>query len=174
MRVKPQLDPNASTVQVLPEQREGYGDISLPVTFMVAITPLVGRSISMSLGTSLSLSKDSATDVDTGLAVYDLRAADMGRSEFSVAGLTLPAEQLLTVSHEAGKAGEGRHLVRLDRTVLDANLVPATVSVYIVIVRPPSTAVTNAVVIEEVNRLVDFLIEGGANANVVKLLNGEV
>jgi len=128
----------------------------------------------MALGTSLSLSKDTAADVDTNLAVYDLRAADMGRSEFSVAGLTLPAEQKLTVSHETGKGGEGRHLVRLDRTALDANLVPATVSTYVVIIRPPSTAITNAIVLEEVNRLVDFLIEGGTNGNVIKLLNGEV
>ncbi len=128
----------------------------------------------MSLGTSLSLSKDSATDVDTNLAVYALKAADLGRSEFSVAGLTKPAAQELTVSHETGKNGEERHLVRLDRTAVDAVLVPATVSVYMVIVRPPNTAITNAIILEEVNRLVDFCIEGGSNANVTALLNGEV
>lgn len=128
----------------------------------------------MALGSSLSLSKDSATDVDTNLSVYVLRAADLGRSIFSVAGLTLPAERIITVSHETGKAGEQRHLIRLDRTEIDANLVPATVSVYLVIVRPPSTAITGAVVLEEVNKLIDFLVEGGANANVTAVLNGEV
>lgn len=128
----------------------------------------------MALGTSLSLSKDSATDVDTNLAVFDLRAADLDKSEYSVAGLTLPSERKLTVSHDTGKGGEQRHLVRIDDTVVDANLVPATMSVYIVIVRPPSTAVTNALLIENVNRLVDFLIEGGSNANVTKILNSEV
>lgn len=128
----------------------------------------------MSLGSSLSLSKDTATDVDTNLSVFDLRAADLNKSEFSVAGLTAPAQKLLSVSHETGKGGEARHLVRIDETVVDALLVPATISVYMVIVRPPSTAVTNALVIENVNKLVDFCVEGGSNANVTKILNNEV
>lgn len=127
----------------------------------------------MSLGTSLSLSKDSATDVDTNLSVYALRAADLNRSEFSVAGLTLPNEKVLSVSHETGKGGEQRHLIRLDRTEVDAYGVSATVSVYMVIVRPPNTAITNAIVLEEVNKLIDFLIEGGSNANVTAVLNNE-
>jgi hypothetical protein len=126
------------------------------------------------LGTSLTLSKDSASDVDTNTSVFVLRAADKGRSEYSVAGLTLPAEKKLTVSHDTGKNGEMRHLVRIDRTEVDAFGVAATMSVYIVIVRPPNTAITNTVILEEVNRLVDFLIEGGSNANVVAVLNSEV
>jgi len=128
----------------------------------------------MALGTSLSLSKDSATDVDTNLSVYALRAADLGQSQYSVAGLTLPAEKLLSVSHQTGKNSEQRHLVRLDRTEVDAFGVSATISVYIVIVRPANTAITNAIVIEEVNKLVDFLIEGGSNAFVTAILNSEV
>jgi hypothetical protein len=128
----------------------------------------------MSLATPQSLSEDSATDVDTNLQVYDLRAADADHSEFSVAGLTLPAEKKMTVSHQTGKNGELRHLVRIDEVVVDALLVPATVSVYTVIVRPPNTAVTNALILKITNRLVDFLIEGGSNGNVTKLLNREV
>lgn len=128
----------------------------------------------MSLGTSLTLSKDSATDVDTNTSVFDLRAADLSRSEYSVAGLTLPSERKLTVSHDTGKGGESRHLIRIDDTVVDANLVPATMSVYMVIVRPPNTAVTDTIIKENVNRLVDFLIEGGSNGNVTKVLNREV
>jgi hypothetical protein len=128
----------------------------------------------MSLGTSLSLSKDSATDVDTNVSAFDLRAADLNKSEYSVAGITPPAEKLLTVSHETGKSGEARHLVRLDRTEVDAYGVPATVSTYVVQVRPPSTALTNAICIEEANKLVDFIIEGGSNANWTKILNSEV
>jgi hypothetical protein len=46
----------------------------------------------MSLGTSLSLSTDTPTDVDTNLRVYALRFADSDHSEYSVAGLTLPLE----------------------------------------------------------------------------------
>jgi hypothetical protein len=128
----------------------------------------------MALGSSLALSKDTATDVDTNLSTFVLRAADLDRSIYSVAGLTLPAEKKLTVSHEVGKNGEERHLVRIDRTEVDANLVPATVSVYMVIVRPSSTAITAAICIEEVNKLVDFMIEGGSNANVTAILNNEV
>jgi len=128
----------------------------------------------MSLGTSLSLSKDCATDVDTNLTVFDLRAADLNKSQFSVAGLTLPSEKLMTISHEVGKGGEQRHLVRIDRTEIDAYGVAATVSTYVVIVRPPSTAITNAICLEVVNQLVDFLVEGGTNANVTKVLNSEV
>lgn len=127
----------------------------------------------MSISTPQALSKDSATDVDTNTASYVLRAADSGKSVFSVAGLTLPNEKKLTISHETDSKGNERHLVRLDRTEVDTNLVPATTSSYLVIVRPPSTAVTNAIIIEEVNRLVDFLIEGGSNANVTALLNNE-
>jgi hypothetical protein len=128
----------------------------------------------MALGSSLTLSKDTATDVDTNTTVFTLRAADLGRSVFSKAGLTLPVEEKVTVSHETGKGGEERHLVRIDRTEVDANLVPATLSVYMVIVRPPSTALTAAICIEEVNKIVDFLVEGGSNANVTALLNNEV
>jgi hypothetical protein len=128
----------------------------------------------MALGSSLTLSKDTATDVDTNTTVFTLRAADLGRSIFSKAGLTLPLEEKVTVSHETGKGGEERHLVRIDRTEVDTNLVPATVSVYMVIVRPPSTALTAAIIIEEVNKLIDFLVEGGSNANVTALLNKEV
>lgn len=128
----------------------------------------------MALATTQSLSKDTATDVDTNLTVFNLRAADLGKSIFSKPGLTLPEEETLTISHEKGKGGEERHLVRIDLTKIDALLVPATVSVYLVIVRPPSTAITNAVIIEEVNKLVDFLVEGGSNANVTAILNNEV
>lgn len=128
----------------------------------------------MALATTQTLSKDSATDVDTNTVVYTAQAQDLGKSVFSVSGLTLPNQKLLTVSHDTGKNGEQRHLVRLDRTEVDALLVPATVSVYMVIVRPASTAITNAICLEEVNRLIDFMIEGGSNANVTAVLNGEV
>lgn len=128
----------------------------------------------MALATTQTLSKDTATDVDTNTVIYSLRWSDEGKSTFSVSGLTLPNEKKMTVSHETGKAGEERHLVRLDRTEVDAYGVSATISVYIVIVRPSNTAITNAIILEEVNRLIDFLIEGGSNANVTAILNNEV
>lgn len=127
----------------------------------------------MALATTQTLSKDSATDVDTNTTVFVLKASDLGRSEFSVAGLTLPSKKILIVSHETLKDGTERHLVRNDRTEVDALLVPAMASVYLVINRPPNTAITNAVILEMVNQLIDFLIEGGSNANVTAILNNE-
>lgn len=128
----------------------------------------------MSIGTSVSLSKDSPTDIDTNLSVYDLRAADIDYSEYSVAGVALPEEKKFSVSHETRKGGVLGHRIQLSRAAVDANLVPATTTISLVIVRPPSTAITNALIIEEVNKLIDFLIEGGTNANVSKVLNREV
>jgi hypothetical protein len=126
------------------------------------------------LADTQTLSKDTATDVDTNTTVFTKRFADSDKSVFSVAGLTLPEEKKLSVSHETTKAGEQRHLVRNDRTVVDAFGVPVTGSAYLVIVRPPNTALTNAILIEVVNQLIDFLVEGGANANVTAMLNSEV
>lgn len=120
-----------------------------------------------------NLSKDTATDVDTNLRSYVQRFADADHSEYSVPGLTPPTEDQLIIGHAKGKAGEDRHLIRFNRTEVDGLLVPATLSVYLNIIRPQSTALTNTVVIEVINRLVDFLIEGGANANVVSIMNGE-
>lgn len=127
----------------------------------------------MAFGSSVPLSKDSATDVDTNLSTYVLQYADSDKSAYSVSGLTKPAAKELGISHSVGKGGEERHMVRLDRTEVDSLLVPATVSVYMVIVRPPSTALTNSIIKEEVNKLVDFCIEGGTNANIDAFLNGE-
>lgn len=127
----------------------------------------------MSLALTQTLSKDTPADVDTNTVVYSCQAQDLGMSVFSVSGLTLPNQKLLTVSHDVGKNGEQRHLVKLDRTEVDTLLVPATVSVKFNIVRPVSTAITNAIILEEIYRLIDFLIEGGAGANITAILNGE-
>lgn len=122
------------------------------------------------LGATLTLSTDPPTNVNTNTEVFALRAADLGRSEYSVAGLTLPTKRLLTVSHEVGKNGEERHLTRVDRTSVDALLVPATVSAYLVIVRPNSTAATA----NEVKGAVYELFDAVLTATVDALLNNEV
>jgi len=128
----------------------------------------------MALGTSLSLSTDTPTDVDTNLRVYAQRFVDSDHSEYSVSGLTLPNEQELIVGHTIGKGGEQRHVVRLNETVVDAFGVPGTVSVYNNIIRPPNTAITNTVIKKLVYQLIDLLIEGGAGANIDAVLNGEM
>jgi hypothetical protein len=121
-----------------------------------------------------TLSKDSATDVDTNTTVYVRRYADADKSAFSVSGLTLPNEKKLGVSHETTKDAVQRHLVRIDHTVVDAFGVPATASCYMVWVRPANTGVTNAVMLEMTNQLIDLCIEGGSNANVTAILNSEL
>jgi len=122
----------------------------------------------------LLLSTDTATDVDTNTESFAVRAQDIDYSEYSVSGLTLPNAKIFSVSHETGKQGEQRTRVRIDRTEVDTVLVPATLSVSLVLVRPVSTAITNAIIIKVINQLVDFLVEGGSNANVTSLLNREV
>lgn len=126
------------------------------------------------LADSLSLSKDSATDVDTNLTVYVKRYADSGKSEYSVAGLTIPIAKKFKISHDVGKSGEERHLVSDSRTEVDAFGVPGTVIINLTITRPLNTAITAAIILEELNKLIDFCIEGGSNANIVAVLNGEV
>lgn len=126
------------------------------------------------LADTQTLSKDSATDVDTNTVVFTRRYGDSDKSVFSVAGLTLPTESKLSVSHEVSKDGTQRHLARIDLTVVDAFGVAATGSFHMVWTRPPNTAITNALMLEATNRLIDFCIEGGSNANVTAILNNEV
>lgn len=126
------------------------------------------------LADTQTLSKDTATDVDTNTTVFVRRFDSESGSSFAVAGLTLPEEKVLTISHEIAKGGVHRDMAKNERTVVDTNLVPATGSVHIVWTRPPNTALTNAIMIEITNQLIDFLVEGGSNANVSAILNGEV
>lgn len=126
------------------------------------------------LSDTQTLSKDSPTDVDTNTTVFTKRFADSDKSVFSVSGVTLPEEKKLTVSHETAKGGVQRDMAKNERTVVDANLVAATGSVHIVWTRTPNTALTNAIMIELTYQLIDFLIEGGAGANVTAILNQEV
>jgi 3D (Asp-Asp-Asp) domain-containing protein len=124
--------------------------------------------------TDQTLSKDSATDADSNTQVFSVRYADSDGSKFAVSGLTAPDERTLAISHTTDKNGNVRTVVRIDCVAVDSNLVPATASVYFNMVRPPSSAFSNADIIGLTNQLVDFLIEGGSNANVTKLINQEV
>lgn len=128
----------------------------------------------MSIGASVSLSQDVPTDVDTNLSVFAQRYGDNGKAVYSVAGLSYPAEDLLTISHEVTKAGNQRHLIRRDKTKVDANLVPATASCYLVIDRPPSTAISEVDINYMIGQLVDFIIEGGGGTRIAQILNNEV
>lgn len=127
----------------------------------------------MALASSLALSGDSATDVDTNLVTFVQRFSDDGKSVYSVAGLTPNTEFKFSVSHTTDKDGTQRHLVRVDRNFVNALNLPVTLSNYLVMVRPPDSVVTNAYMISALNCLIDFLIEGGSNANVTAVLNGE-
>jgi len=128
----------------------------------------------MSFGTSLSLSQDSPTDVDTNLQVFAQRFNDESKSVYSIAGLTSPAEIKLTISHEIGSQLEKRHLARYDHTKADSITGALKVfSVYLVAVDPNATAFSATEKLQACYRLIDFLIEGGAGANITALLNSE-
>lgn len=128
----------------------------------------------MAFGSSLSLSQDSPTDVDTTLAVYALRFNDESKGVYSVAGLTSPTELKLTISHEIGSKQEKRHLARIDYTKADTITGDLRVfSAYVVIVDPVGTAFSASDKKTTVFQLVDLLIEGGAGANITALLNSE-
>lgn len=126
------------------------------------------------LADTQTLSKDCPTDVDTNTVAFVRRYGDSDKSVFSVAGLTPPVETKLSVSHETSKDGTQRHMARVDLTVVDSFGVAATGSFHGVWTRPANTAITNAIMIEATNRLIDFMIEGGSNANVTAILNSEV
>lgn len=149
---------------------------AMPLTrgLIVRAHPSLGRVSNVMLTDTQTLSKDSATDVDTNTTAYVRRYADADKSAFSVSGLTLPAEKKLSIAHEVTKADVQRHNARIDHTVVDAFGVPATASCYMVWVRPPNTGVTNAVMLEMTNQLIDLCIEGGSNANVTAILNSEL
>jgi hypothetical protein len=128
----------------------------------------------MGFGASQSLSKDTPTNVGTNLTVYAVRFVDSDHSEYAVTGITPPAAKQFVVGHITGKGGEERHKAQLLRTEVDALLIPAQLQVTLTVVRPPSTALTNAIVKEEIYKLIDFLTEGGAGANIDAILNGEM
>jgi len=129
----------------------------------------------MSFGASVSLSQDSPTDVDTNLQVFTQRFTDESKGVYSISGLTSPTEIKLTVSHETGSQGEKRHLARYDHTKADTITgALRTFSAYIVLVDPVTgTAFSAAEKLQGAYRLIDFLIEGGAGANLTALLNSE-
>jgi hypothetical protein len=125
------------------------------------------------IGTSVALSRDYPTEVDTNALTFELQFADVDKSVYSLAGLTAPEEFTLTIQHSVDTKGNKRHLVRLDWTKADAFGVPATLSVYENIVVPNSSAFSIGDIINTVNRLVDFFIEGGAGDRVTRIVNGE-
>jgi len=93
--------------------------------------PLCGeRHLDMSIGTSLTLSKDSATDVDTNTVVYDLLAADSGRSDFSVAGITPPSNKLLISDIRSERAA--KHDTKLGSTEL--KLMPSACRLHLALI----------------------------------------
>lgn len=128
----------------------------------------------MAIGTSVALSTDSPTDVDTNTETFNLRAADVGSSEYSVPSLTLPTERVLRIKHTTDANGTRRHLVQFAATGADSHGVPGTAIINFSISRPALDYFSEANMKAFIYELIDFLIEGGAGANVVKILNQEV
>lgn len=77
--------------------------------------------------------------------------------------------QLKTSEEKQGKVGVRRHLIRLDRTQVDAVTGEvAVVSAYVVLVNP-TRITTTAQLLDMVTQLKNFL----STANLTKVLNGE-
>lgn len=127
----------------------------------------------MSLTAPAVLSPDVATAVATNTISYALRFSDQDHAEFSLAGLTPPETKILSVRHDIGKNGEGRHVVRLDSSIPDSLQKVYTGSVYVNFVVPPSADFTAAAMAAMFNQLANWL-STSANANVTKILNSEV
>jgi len=103
---------------------------------------------------------------------YARRYVNETKGLYSDASAPLGSPKTLSVSHSQvnrGAAGVAdRHLVRLDRTEVNASGVAATASVYVVL-EVPRSIVTEAQTLDMVTQLKNFL----SSANLDKILNNE-
>lgn len=104
--------------------------------------------------------------------VYSLLSIADGKSIRGNAAATLGQPQTLTVSHSTAKRGSltvDRHLVRLDKTKLNALSAPVTCGLYVVLEVPRDSTFLESEVLDMSTQLKNFLSQG----NIDKLLNGE-
>lgn len=105
----------------------------------------------------------------TAAVSFDLRSTSIDASQYKDGSAALDLPHVINIKHTtqgSGLAMNRRTLVRIDRTVEDANGNQALLSVYMVAVIPEKVA-TSAQVTEQVTLLKDFLTEAGAIAKIV-------
>jgi hypothetical protein len=128
----------------------------------------------MAFADTQNLSPDTPTDVDTNTVAFVKRFGDEQRGVLSVQGLTAPAEKMIEILQPGpDKNGVRRHTVRYTQTGVDALGVAGYSSWDFTCRRAPNTFFTDAVLIAMFYQMVDMMIEGGAGANLSRLLNGE-
>lgn len=121
---------------------------------------------------------DTVSGVDT---TYRLVSQDAGGSKRIDIATSLAAPATLAVRHSvSGKGADvvDRHLVQLIRTYVDTAGKAVQVTSNFTLAVPRNTAVTAALVADEVARLIDFLSSGTlvtltSVANIESLLRGE-
>lgn len=120
-------------------------------------------------------------DVSGDDVTYRRTSSDsQGTTRIDIA-TTLQEPAFLRIRHQTtGKGGDAvdRHLVQFERTKLDANGTPRTLTVNFTMAVPRSTAITSALVQDQVMNLLDLLASGGlaslaSTANIDSLLRGE-
>jgi hypothetical protein len=124
-------------------------------------------------GTSLACSPDQSTAVATNQVTYQLRGEDGAQSLYAIQGVTYPSEFLLKIGHKTDKNSVRRSVLQVVDTRIDSLNVPSTATWGLTLVRPPSTAFTDALLIQQFSRLSN-LMNVAAGATLAKFLNLEV
>lgn len=130
----------------------------------------------MAFTSDITLDDASGDDV-----VYRLVSQDtQGTRRIDVA-TTLAAPAYLAMKHStAGKSGDmvDRHLVQFNRTLVDTNGVPRTLTVNLTLAVPRSSIITSQIVKDQVMNLLDLMSDGAltslaTSANIDSILRGE-
>lgn len=127
------------------------------------------------LANDITLDKKDGTDV-----VYRLINQDGTGSRRIDVTTNLAAANLMTIRHSAqGKGADAvdRHLIQFSKTV-QGSAAPRTLTVNFTVSVPRDTAITAAMVRDEICNLVDFLADGSISSlstmdNVDAILRGE-
>lgn len=130
----------------------------------------------MSLASSYTLDAKDGTDV-----VYAKRSNDSSSSSYIDQSTTLTQPNMLSFKHSTtGKGSDAvdRHLIQIQKTVLNTSGVPRTLTVNLTFAVPRDSVITTAMVDNALANVVDFLTDGAiasvaTMANVDALLRGE-
>lgn len=122
---------------------------------------------------TLSLSPDVPTAVATNTVAHVCRYRDAGLSEYGVEGTTPPTEKVVQVAHTVDKNAVQRSAIKVVQTLADSNGVAAFGGWTISCNRPNNAAFTDAVMIAQLNYLLN-LLAASSNANATKLLSKQL
>jgi len=130
----------------------------------------------MSLASTLTLDAKDGTDV-----VYLKRTNDATSSSYIDQSTNLTQPNLLSFKHSTtGKGSDAvdRHLIQIQKTVLNTSGVPRTLTANLTIAVPRDSVITTAMVQNALANIVDFVADGAiasiaTMANLDSILRGE-